>query len=144
MIEAFPLTYLTNAVGPYLVAEAFLPLLKNSVTTPRIVNVSSGGGSVTRRLANTHNQGMWGLPYSASKAALNLITATQSVVYGQMEIKVFVFSPGFVESNLGPHNRVENGAQTTEDGTMPMLSILKGDRDAEHGCFLVKDGQYPW
>lgn len=142
--EAFPLTYLTNAVGPYLVAEAFLPLLERSITTPRILNVSSGGGSMARRLANTHNQGMWGLPYSASKAALNLITVTQSVVYGEMGIKVFVFSPGFVQSNLGPHNRVANGAQTTEDGTRPMVAILRGERDAEHGGFLVKDGQYPW
>lgn len=145
--EAFPLCYLTNAIGPYLIVEAFAPLLKTSITTPRILNVSSGGGSVGRRLdtkAPNHGRGMWGLPYCASKAGLNLISATQAVVYGEMGVKVFVFSPGFVESNLGPHNRVENGAQTTEEGTRPMMAILKGQRDAEHGCFLVKDGQYPW
>lgn len=142
--EAFPQTYLTNAVGPYFVAETFLPLLKASITTPRILNVSSGAGSMTRRLANTHAQGFWGLPYSASKAALNLISVTQAVVYGEMGIKVFAFSPGFVESNLGPHNTVANGAQTTEEGTRPMVGILKGERDEEHGGFLAKGGQYPW
>ena len=42
-----------NATGPALMVESFAPLLKKSNGTPRIVNVSSGGGSITARLDTT-------------------------------------------------------------------------------------------
>lgn len=78
----------TNATGPFLVVEAFAPLLKKSIGTPRIVNVSSGAGSIQRILdPNSPNyqkhreMGMTGLAYGASKAALNMVTAKQSLVY---------------------------------------------------------------
>lgn len=143
MAQAFQ----TNATGPFLVVEAFAPLLRKSNTTARIVNVSSGGGSITRRLdsaAQTHKLGMWGIAYCASKAAMNLFTAAQSVVYGEEGFKVFAFSPGFVQSGLGPHNNAESGAQPTSEGAAPMVKILNGERDEEHAKFLSAKGQYPW
>lgn len=125
--------------------EAFAPLLEKSKSTPRIINISSGGGSIGRRLDPTAQPrfGMWGIAYCASKAAMNLLTAAQSVVYGE-KCKVFAFSPGFVVSNLGPHNKAENGAQPTDVGTAPIVKILNGERDAEHAKFLTATGQYPW
>ena len=87
---------------------------------------------------------MWGIAYCASKAALNLLTAAQSVVYGEQGFKVFAFSPGFVVSNLGPHNKAENGAKQTSEGAAPMVEILNGERDEEHAKFLTATGQYPW
>src|SRR3977135_521660 len=41
--EIFETTLRTNTLGPWLVAQAFAPLLEKS-REPRIVNVSSGGG----------------------------------------------------------------------------------------------------
>jgi NAD(P)-dependent dehydrogenase (short-subunit alcohol dehydrogenase family) len=137
----------TNATGPFLMVEAFAPLLKKSKSTPRLVNVTSGGGSIARRLdptAQPHRIGMWGIAYCASKAAMNLLTAAQSVVYGEQGVKVFAFSPGFVQSNLGPHNNAENGAKPTSEGAEPIVKILNGERDEEHAHFLTATGQYPW
>ncbi len=41
------LAFQTNAIGPALVVEAFAPLLRKSEGIVRIVNVSSGAGSIT-------------------------------------------------------------------------------------------------
>ncbi len=135
-----------NATGPLLMVEAFGPLLRKSTQTPRVINVSSGAGSLTKRKENDANYGygIRGLPYSASKAALNLITISQSKIYGEEGFKVFAYTPGFCVSNLGPHNNPENGAMPAADGAAPMVKILAGERDDEHGCFLSASGQYAW
>lgn len=59
-------------------------------------------------------------------------------------IKVFAHSPGFCVSGLGPQNKKENGAQPTSEGARPMMTILKGKRDAEHGKFLRATEVSPW
>lgn len=86
----------TNASGPYFVVEAFAPLLRKSISIPRIVNVSSGAGSIRRILdpnsPNYHRHremGMTGLAYGASKAAMNLVTAKQAVVYVRLNCSVY-------------------------------------------------------
>jgi NAD(P)-dependent dehydrogenase (short-subunit alcohol dehydrogenase family) len=84
------------------------------------------------------------VPYRASKAALNMITACQSVEYGEDGFKVFAYCPGFTVSSLGPYNKAEMGAKPTSEGAAPIVNILKGERDEEHGEFLHADGQYPW
>ena len=58
--------------------------------------------------------------------------------------KVFSYCPGFTISDLSPHNIEANGAQPTSEGARPMLAILKGERDAEHGGFLHGSGTYEW
>lgn len=88
--------------------------------------------------------GMSMVAYGASKAAMNLITAKQAMVYGEEGFKVFAYSPGFVVSNLGPWNNEEQGAQPTSQAVAPIVKILNGERDDEHACFLSADGQYEW
>jgi NAD(P)-dependent dehydrogenase (short-subunit alcohol dehydrogenase family) len=141
--------------------EVFLPLLKNSLTLakgtppthplppPRIINITSGGGSISRRFdpnSPPNKLGMWGIKYCTSKAALNYITAAQSVVYGKEGIKIFAFSPGFVVSNLGPHNTKANGAVPAEEAARPIVKILEGERDGEEARdgFLRGRGQCAW
>ena len=55
---------------------------------------------------------------------------------------MFAYFPGFVASNLGSHNKVENGAKPTVEGAIPIVKILDGDRDAEAGKFLHAEGHY--
>jgi len=125
--------------------ESFAPLLKKSNGTPRVVNVSSGGGSITKRLDPTSTwYNIKSVQYRSSKAALNMVTACQVVEYGGLGFKVFAYCPGFTVSNLGPRNNVENGAKPTSEGAAPTVKILNGERDAEHGGFLHATGQYPW
>jgi NAD(P)-dependent dehydrogenase (short-subunit alcohol dehydrogenase family) len=164
LAEQYAQAFATNVTGTVLVTEAFEPLLSKASDVPRLINVSSGAGSVGKRAdpsSSTGKLGFWGLPYSASKAAFNLITLTQASVYGsrspdskETDItkpgaqgkpwKVFAYTPGFVVSNLGPHNNAENGAGPTSGGAAPIVSIIHGERDGEHGRFLSRDGQYPW
>lgn len=85
LAQKYAKAFAVNAIGPVLVAEAFEPLLSKSKGVPRLINVSSGGGSMARKADPTTasgKSGFWGLPYSTSKAALNLITLAQASVYG--------------------------------------------------------------
>jgi NAD(P)-dependent dehydrogenase (short-subunit alcohol dehydrogenase family) len=93
----------TNATGPAIVVETFVPLLDKSNKVVRIVNVTSGAGSISLRLGDPHeHQKMKTLPYRASKAALNMLMACQAYEYGERGWKVFCFCPGFTESGLSP------------------------------------------
>lgn len=135
----------TNVAGPGAVVLAFEPLLAKSITTPRIINVTSGAGSISLRLdPNNPYYAMKTEQYRVSKAALNMLSACQSVEYGPRGWKVFLFCPGFTVSNLGPMNTAENGAQPTSEGARPMVGILDGERDAEHGGYLKADGHWNW
>lgn len=136
----------TNCIGPHLVVEAFAPLLKASITTPRILNVSSGIGSITRKLDRSPSAAkIKAVAYSTTKAALNMITALQVLEYEELGWKVFAYCPGFTVSNLSAFNKTEMGAKPTSEGVEPMIEILDGKRDAENGAFLIREGgQYPW
>lgn len=133
-------SFLTNATGPAIVVSTFAPLLSRSPYTPRIINVSSGAGSIAMRLdSNNKHQALLYVPYRASKAALNMITACQAYEYGPLGWKVFAFCPGYTVSQLSDLNVAEKGAKPTAQGARPMLAILKGERDAEHAGFLAAD-----
>jgi len=129
--------YTTNVIGPYLVGEAFKPLLQKSVTTPRIINVSSGAGSIQGRLAMGRKGPLRRMPYCASKAALGMVTAFQETEPEVENLKAFSYCPGFTASTLGPMNKVENGAKPTSVGAQPIVSIINGERDEESGGFLI-------
>ena len=137
----------TNATGPAVVTIAFAPLLKKSTSSlRRIVNISSGVGSINRRLdpSSFAYNSFQGLQYRTSKAALSMVTACQWVEYGQVGIKVFAYDPGFTVSNLGPHNNAENGAKPAAEAVMPLIDVLEGKRDDEAGKLLHNTGVYPW
>lgn len=134
----------TNATGTAIVTNAFGPLLRESSGSARIVNVSSGLGSINRRLdpsGPTYN--IQEVQYRASKTAMNMVSACQWVEYGP-SIKVFAFCPGFTVSSLGPHNKAEHGAKPVDEAVKPLIDIIEGKRDAEAGKFLHNTGVYPW
>ncbi|GAB7324842.1 hypothetical protein MBLNU13_g08672t1 [Cladosporium sp. NU13] len=137
----------TNATGVYFVTQAFRPLLlKTQNSTARVINVSSGMGSVALKLDHSHwTSSIPALPYRASKAALHMVTA--QLIYefkDEANVKFFTVCPGFTVSNLGPQNKLENGAKATDEAVRPLIGIVEGERDGEGGGFLHADGQYPW
>lgn len=83
-----------NATGAAVTAQIFAPLLKKS-RSPRIVNVSSGAGSISLRLEKNQYYKMGEVQYRASKCAMNMVAACQVAEYEDDGIKVFVFCPGF-------------------------------------------------
>ncbi|KAF7186162.1 Short-chain dehydrogenase/reductase eupG [Pseudocercospora fuligena] len=141
--------YQTNTIGVFLTTEAFTPLLKKASSTPRVINISSGAGSISRTLDLGTNVpyntlGPRAVAYCGSKAAMNLITATHARVLEPEAFRVFAYSPGFIVSNLGPHNDAEHGARPAEEAAVPLVGLINGDRDDEHGCFLRATGQQTW
>ena len=134
----------TNATGTAIMGETFLPLLKKG-SDARVINVSSGAGSIERRLDPT--SGLYKVhahPYRASKAAMNMITANQFVEFSEFGIKVFAYCPGFTVSNLGPQNNAESGARSAEESVVSLVDVLEGKRDEDVGKFLHNTGVYPW
>jgi NAD(P)-dependent dehydrogenase (short-subunit alcohol dehydrogenase family) len=136
----------TNATGVYFVTKAFHQLLLKAKSTARIINVSSGMGSVAIKLDHSN----WvasvpALPYRASKAALHMVTAELVYEFKDDEkIKFFTVCPGFTVSNLGPQNNEAHGAKPTEEAVRPLMRIVAGERDDEARKFLHADGQYDW
>ena len=98
----------TNVFGIVRVTQAFLPLLGQS-RNPVIVNVSSGMGSLAvttdpARLEST----LIGLPYPASKTAVNMLTSQYAKAYPQMRINAVDL--GYIATDLNGHR----GTQTVE------------------------------
>ena len=83
----------TNLYGPWRMVQAFIPLLRQS-KHPRIVNVSSGAGSL-------NDMGSGTPAYSMTKAALNDLTRMLASELGQDGILVNAVCPGWVATDMG-------------------------------------------
>lgn len=135
----------TNATGIYFVTQAFGGLLRKSPSTARVINVSSGLGSIGLKLDHSQlTSAMPILPYSASKAALSMVTGQLVFDFKDDNVKFFTVCPGFTVSKLSSQNTTENGATPTDEAVKPLMKIVTGERDAEASSFLHANGQYPW
>jgi NAD(P)-dependent dehydrogenase (short-subunit alcohol dehydrogenase family) len=130
----------TNFFGALRVAQAMLPLLRKS-TTGRIVNVSSGLGSLTLSSDSSslgYNTRFIG--YSASKAALNMLTLHLAYELRGTKVKVNSADPGFTKTDLN-NNR---GTQPVEVGAIAATRLALLDDDGPTGASFSKDGPDPW
>jgi NAD(P)-dependent dehydrogenase (short-subunit alcohol dehydrogenase family) len=139
----------TNVFGPTILTAAFIPLLKRS-KAPKIINVSSGLGSIARCSATTDSSSgrVVRVPgYRMTKAALNMLTAYQYQQLKDEGFKVWSFCPGFVVTDLGRdrEERERIGCESSETSAQGILEILEGQRDDEVGLFLQRYGKrYDW
>jgi NAD(P)-dependent dehydrogenase (short-subunit alcohol dehydrogenase family) len=109
----------TNVFGVLAVYQAMLPLLRES-SDARIVNVSSGVGSLATNADQTYSHRVFYSPvYPASKAALNAITMAMMIELEPTGIKVNLVSPGFTKTNL---NGFE-GTESLEDGSREVVRV---------------------
>lgn len=83
-----------NLVGTARVTRVFLPLIRKS-DQPRIINVSSGAGSISAK----SNFKIYS--YSTSKAALNMFTRALAAELKPEGITVIALSPGWVRTDMG-------------------------------------------
>ena len=129
----------TNVFGVIAVTQAMLPLLKNA-TTARIVNVSSGVGSLALTAEPNHRyrQGFT-LPYSASKTALNAVTLGFAIDLEQFNIKVIAVSPGFTATALNNFQ----GTETVEEGARAPVKVAL-EENFTSGTFVGPNGIIPW
>lgn len=104
--ELFNKTIITNSYGPLRVVREFLPLI---ITPGRIINISSGGGSMSDPVEG------WSPAYCTSKTLLNAITRHLAYELKSLDISVNAVCPGWVKTDMGGRSAprpVEKGAQT--------------------------------
>ena len=90
----------TNVVGTIRVINAMLPLLRES-PRPRIVNMSSGLGSLTwNSTVGTRYQERPLLGYSTSKAAINMLTVLFANEFRDSPMRVNAVDPGPVNTPM--------------------------------------------
>lgn len=88
----------TNALGPLRTVRAFLPLLLKS-RQPRVINVSSGAGSLGRNALEGPNYA-----YSGSKATLNMFTRLMAREFQPQGVCIVAMTPGWVRTEMGGEN----------------------------------------
>ncbi len=121
----------TNVFGVLAVTQAVLPLLRES-PAGRIVNVSSGAGSLARNADPNHpGRSLFGPTYAASKTALNAMTLAMAIELEPAGIKVNAVSPGFIKTNLNNYA----GTGTAEEGSREIVRIALLGPDAPTGTF---------
>ena len=131
----------TNVFGVLAVTQAMLPLLRKAPAA-RIVNVSSGVGSLTRNSDPTYAYRSTFSPvYPASKTALNAITLAFAIELEPTGIKVNAVSPGFTKTNLHGYE----GTETVEEGAAEAVRVALLGSDGPTGTFThAKLGKLPW
>jgi NAD(P)-dependent dehydrogenase (short-subunit alcohol dehydrogenase family) len=129
-----------NFFGALAVTQAMLPALRKS-SSARIVNVSSGLGSLARhsdpgwRFAQTKVLG-----YSASKAALNMLTVQLAAELKESGIKVNSAEPGYTATDLNNHR----GTQTVVEGAVAVIRLATLPDDGPTGGVFSASGEEPW
>ncbi|XP_053808859.1 C-factor-like [Vidua chalybeata] len=144
-------TYTTNTVGPLLMGQAFLPLLKKaaqgspgsglSCSKAAIVNMSSYAGSIEDMYVWDFGQIV---SYRCSKAALNMLSRCQSLAYKEHGILCVALHPGWVQTDMGSRGSYKPPL-TVDDSVQGMLKVLSSISEKETGAFLDWEGKVvPW
>jgi NAD(P)-dependent dehydrogenase (short-subunit alcohol dehydrogenase family) len=130
----------TNVFGVLSVTQAMLPLLREAPAA-RIVNVSSGVGSLTRNADPASPwRSIFGPVYPASKTALDAITLAMAIELESTGIKVNAACPGYTKTNLNNYT----GTRTVEEGAREPVRLALLGPDGPTGTFSNEEGPLPW
>jgi NAD(P)-dependent dehydrogenase (short-subunit alcohol dehydrogenase family) len=130
----------TNFLGALAVTQSMLPLLRKSKAA-RIVNVSSGLGSLTQNADPSYpSAAVKFIGYSASKAALNMLTVQLAYLLRDTAIKVNSADPGYTATDLNGHR----GTQTVPEGAAEAIRLALLDDDGPTGTYSDRKGMVPW
>ncbi|XP_062997263.1 C-signal-like isoform X2 [Elgaria multicarinata webbii] len=140
--------YNTNVIGPLLVSQAFLPLLRRaaqestlkglSCSKAAIINISSSLSSIELVPQNYEKPV---ISYRCSKAALNMLTKCQSLGYKDNGILCAAVHPGWVKTDMG----TQQADLTVDESVRGILSVLSRFRDEHNGAFVSWKGEtIPW
>uniref|UniRef100_A0A914VK08 Uncharacterized protein n=1 Tax=Plectus sambesii TaxID=2011161 RepID=A0A914VK08_9BILA len=134
-----------NSIGPVMVTQAFLPLLKKASSMSNsakmgahkaaIVNISSGLGSIGNNTLGS--KAIPNIAYRMSKTALNQLGKTLSVDLKNDGILVASFCPGWVQTDMG-------GAQAAvkvNDSVSALLTTIEKLTDEHSGGYFMRTGE---
>ena len=139
-LDAIERSLRVNFMGAVAVTQAMLPLLRNA-SSGRIVNVSSGLGSLTQNGDPAYSSAaVKYLGYSASKAALNMLTVHLAYELRGTAIKVNSADPGYTATDLNGHR----GTQTIPEGAAETIRLALLPDDGPTGAYSDRKGIVPW
>ncbi len=125
-------SFRTNAIGPFLLAQALAPSLADGA---RIANLSSVMGSIASR-------GEFRSPsYCSSKAAQNMLTVQLARGLHARGIIVLALHPGWVRTDMG------GGSATidVDESARGLLQVIDAAKPGDSGCFMDWRGEpLPW
>ncbi|RAL13340.1 putative short chain dehydrogenase [Aspergillus homomorphus CBS 101889] len=147
-----------NTTSTQIITSTFIPLLLRSAN-PRLLFLTSG----TATLAGTENLAIavnrppaatgWpkpaplGVPaYRCAKTGLNMLMREWHRVLKPDGVKVFALSPGLLATGLGgnPELMRAMGAADPAVAGPFVRAVVEGERDADVGRVLTRDGVQEW
>ncbi|MGB6454280.1 MAG: SDR family oxidoreductase [Streptosporangiaceae bacterium] len=144
-VDSFRRVYETNVFGVVAVTNAFLPALRRS-PRGRIVNISSGTGSLTRSTSPDPRFAFGAgdaAAYRSSKAALNALTVFYARALADAGVKVNALAPGLRATDLNPLAAASGGDPAEGAAGAVRLALLPDDGPT--GGFFSWDGTpVPW
>ncbi|WP_433560702.1 SDR family NAD(P)-dependent oxidoreductase [Nocardia sp. CA-151230] len=142
-LDTLRAVFATNVFGAVAVTEATLPLLRRSPRA-RIVNVTSGLGSMTR-MTDPHDY-FTGLPatlgYSPSKSALNHVTVQYAKHLAPEAILVNAADPGPCATDFTKD--LPGVTRTAVDGARIVVHLATLEENGPTGGFFNEAGRVPW
>jgi len=121
----------TNALGALRVMRACVPLLAKS-KTPRVINVSSGGGQLIGGADG------WAPAYCISKTALNGVTSQLAAALPKFAINSVC--PGWVRTDMGGRN----ATRSVEEGADTIVWLASEAPQDLRGKFFRDRKEIPW
>jgi NAD(P)-dependent dehydrogenase (short-subunit alcohol dehydrogenase family) len=141
-LDTFRRIYETNVFGVVAVTNAFLPALQRSAH-PRIVNISSGTGSLAWATGPQFPHRGTHAAYRSSKTALNALTVYYAHALADDGIKVNALAPGLRRTDLNATAATSDGDPAEAAAGAVRLALLPDDGPS--GEFISWDGtQVPW
>lgn len=138
--------YKVNTVGPVLMTQAILPLLRKAAeqnaSSPMswcraaVFYISSSSGSIT-----LDELGWRMYSYKASKSALNQLGKMMSQELGLQGILTQMLCPGWVRTDMGG----PSASISPEESTQGLLSVMQKIDKTRDGSFMnYRDEKLPW
>ncbi len=127
-------TYHVNCVGPMMVAQRALPLLRQG-DDPKIINMTSRLGSITlKQRGGTYS-------YGSSKAALNMLTRALAFDLQPEGIVVAALHPGWVQTDMGG----DAAPLTPPEAIRGVIGVIDELTMHDTGCYRTWAGEtLPW
>ena len=144
-VAVFKEVYDTNVFGVVQMTQAFLDLLRQSAE-PRIVNVTSGLGSVSLNADPAWKYyAVKTAAYGSSKAALNMYTVVLAYELRDTPFKVNAVDPGYTATDFNHHS----GPGSVPDAAARVVKAALLAPDGPTGQFFSDDnapetGISPW
>jgi NAD(P)-dependent dehydrogenase (short-subunit alcohol dehydrogenase family) len=130
--EVMRKTLETNLIGPLILCQTFVPIMKQN-NYGRIVNISSGAGQMADLEGGNPS-------YRISKTALNALTKIMADEVRDSNILINTMCPGWVRTDMGG----QNAPRSVEQGADTAIWLATLPDNGPSGKFFRDRKKIPW